>query len=298
MRKCLDMDYELGEALEDLRQKEIEKVVEEDESIQCRESIEGLMAVSIDATKVRHKLGEKVSKGGRKRYEIGFRDAKVSAVSAVVWDKKRREAKCVASSYVSAVENADEFYDRIWVEMNRRGVDLERQPIVFLGDGANWIWNRVGDLANSRSIEILDFYHATEHLSDLCKELYGEQTEEYWQRFKRWKRMLFRGKAKRLIQELKSMVGQTRKRKVLKALLDHISYFEDNLQRMDYGRYRKMRLPIGSGTVESACKNVIGSRMKQGGMTWSEIGADGMLQIRSSQESGRFLSDFQQLLAA
>ena len=67
MRKCLDMDYELGEALEELRQKEIEKVVEDDESIESRASIDGLMAVSIDATKVRHKLGEKVIKGGRKR---------------------------------------------------------------------------------------------------------------------------------------------------------------------------------------------------------------------------------------
>jgi hypothetical protein len=59
-----------------------------------------------------------------------------------------------------------------------------------------------------------------------------------------------------------------------------------------------MRLPIGSGTVESACKKVVGGRMKLGGMTWSPRGADGMLQIRSSQESGRFESDFRALLAA
>ena len=67
---------------------------------------------------------------------------------------------------------------------------------------------------------------------------------------------------------------------------------------MDYLRFRQMQLPIGSGTIESACKNVIGGRMKQGGMTWSPDGADGMLQIRASQESGRFESDFQWLLAA
>jgi hypothetical protein len=61
---------------------------------------------------------------------------------------------------------------------------------------------------------------------------------------------------------------------------------------MRYDKYRRMRLPIGSGTIESGCKNVIGGRMKQGGMTWSEEGAAGMLQIRCSIASGRLLKDF------
>jgi hypothetical protein len=71
-----------------------------------------------------------------------------------------------------------------------------------------------------------------------------------------------------------------------------INYFTDNQERMRYDLYRAARLPIGSGTIESACKNVIGGRLKQGGMTWSDHGADGMLQIRSSIESGRLLQDF------
>ena len=71
-----------------------------------------------------------------------------------------------------------------------------------------------------------------------------------------------------------------------------INYFTDNQNRMRYDLYRAAKLPIGSGCIESACKNVIGGRMKQGGMTWSEEGANGMLQIRSSIASGRFLQDF------
>jgi len=65
---------------------------------------------------------------------------------------------------------------------------------------------------------------------------------------------------------------------------------------MRYDRYRAMQLPIGSGTVESSCKHVIGARMKQGGMTWSESGAAGMLQIRTSLASERFLQDFRYTL--
>ncbi len=248
-------------------------------------------------------LRDEARKGGRgavhdahKRYEIGFKDVKVAAVSAVGWSREREEAECRESSYLCAIEHADDFFARIWVEMQRRGVDPERQPLVFLGDGASWIWNRVKDLSNGKSIEILDFWHASEHLSDLCKVLFGELTPDYWQHFSRWKKMFLKGRVRAVLRELKKLAGETRSKAKLKALLDQLSYFEDNLQRMAYGKFRRMRLPIGSGTVESACKNVIGSRMKQGGMTWSVGGADGMLQIRSSQESERFQSDFLSLL--
>lgn len=298
MRKALDMDYELGEGLEALRQQEIQQVFEEDRPITKEGPIEGMMAVCIDATKVRENLGNKRTRGGRKRYKIGFKDAKVATFSGVQWDPRRGEARCVHSSYVSAVEKADEFFQRIWVEMRRRGVDPENQPLVFLGDGADWIWRRVRDLKNPSSVEILDFYHAAEHLSNTCKALYGEQTPAYREHFQRWTKLLFRGKGTIVIQQLNEILNGTQAAPARKTLRLQIRYLKNNLRRMDYPRYRRIRLPIGSGTVESACKNVIGGRMKLGGMTWSPSGADGMLQIRTSQESGRFESDFRVLLAA
>ena len=102
------------------------------------------------------------------------------------WDSVRSEAYCTGSSYVGGIEHADEFFPRVWVEMNRRTTNLQKKRIVFLGDGAPWIADRVPDLANAYSVQILDFYHASEHLSGVCKELYGEQTEGYWQQFSRW----------------------------------------------------------------------------------------------------------------
>ena len=212
------------------------------------------------------------------------------------WDKRRKEAKCVNTSYVSAEEHADEFFKRIWVEMNRRSDDLTDQPIVFLGDGAEWIWNRVGDLSNERSVLFLDFYHACEHLSNLCKELYGKQTEEFWLYFNRWTDLFYKGKVQKVIDQIRKIMVDTKKQSTLKSLLGEIKYFKENKDKMHYDKYRRMKLPIGSGTVESACKNVIGGRMKGGGMTWSPSGADGMLQIRSSVESGRFYFDFKQTL--
>ena len=295
MRKALDMDYELGGRLDEQRQKEIKGVFEQRLPMEVQREIEGTMAVSIDATKVREKQGEYIDDSGTKRYKIGFRDAKIGAISEVRWDSVRSEAYCTASSYVGGIEHADEFFPRVWVEMNRRAQDPEKIRIVFLGDGAPWIWDRVPDLANNQSVCILDFYHAAERLSDICKEFYGEQTEPYWQQFTRWRGLFLEGKVQQVIAELKQMRGNCKGKK-RHFLQGQISFFVDNKERMHYDQYLAMKLPIGSGTIESACKNVIGARMKQGGMTWSESGAEGMLQIRASLGSERFLQDFRSTL--
>jgi hypothetical protein len=254
------------------------------------------MAVSIDATKVREKLGEEVIKGGRKRYEIGFKDVKIAGISEIVYDKKQKEAKCKDTSYVSGIEHADDFFKRVWVEMTRRSEDIWNGRIVYLGDGAPWIWDRVIDMANKESIQILDYYHGCEHISDICKELYVEGTELYWEYFRKWKDLIYEGKVEKVIDKLKRIRDKSRKGSIRELIQKEINYFEVNKDRMRYDKYRKMKLPIGSGTIESACKNVIGGRLKQGGMTWSPSGAEGMLQIRSSIKSGRFYNDFKRTL--
>ena len=208
------------------------------------------------------------------------------------WDEKQQEAFCTASSYVSGIEHADEFFKRLTVEVQRRAEDVKKTRLVFLADGAKWIWDRFVELAPPNSTFILDFYHACEHVSELCKKLYGEQTPEYWKHFKAWKTTLWEGKVETFLQELHVIRDMVEHRDYRDLIQGQIDYFTDNKERMQYDVYRGARLPIGSGTIESACKNVIAGRMKQGGMTWSETGADGMLQIRSSIASGRHLQDF------
>jgi len=291
-RKALDMDAQLGGRLQRVRQEEIRQVFDEKRDVTVESPIEERMAISVDATKVREWGEVQIKADGTKSWPTLWRDAKVGAVSAIGWDSRRQEAFCNASSYVSGIEHADLFFKRLTVEMNRRTADRKRLRVVFLADGAKWIWERFVDMAPPDSIFILDFYHACEHVSDLCKQLYGEQTPEYWAHFKRWKTALSAGKVKSFLQELHHIRDGCE----LGALWDfvdgEINYFTDNQSRMRYDIYRAAKLPIGSGSIESACKNVIGGRMKQGGMTWSETGANGMLQIRSSIASGRYLQDF------
>ena len=181
--------------------------------------------------------------------------------------------------------------------MTRRSDDIEANRIVFLGDGATWIWDRTGDIGNSNSTEVLDFYHASEHLSDTCKALYGEQTPSFKQHYDRWRGLTYDGKIDTVVSELKEFRDRCEKDSVRDDVQGEISYFEKNRDRMHYDEYRKMGIPIGSGVVESACKHVIGKRLKQSGMTWSPKGAKGMLQIRSSLKSKRFQKDFRRTLA-
>jgi hypothetical protein len=292
MRKSLDMDAELGGRLESLRQQEIAQVFMAKRAVAKENVIKDVMAVSVDATKLRERGQEELSADGNKSYPSIWRDVKIGAVSSIGWDGKREEAFCSASSYVSGIEHADLFFKRLTVEMLRRAEDLKRLHVVFLADGAKWIWDRFIEIAPEHSTLILDFYHACEHVSGICKQLYGEQTPGYWKHFRSWKDMLFDGNVVRFLQELHEIRDAAEQAQNRDLIQGEINYFEANKERMHYDRYRAMRLPIGSGTIESACKNVIGGRMKQGGMTWSEAGADGMLQIRSSIASGRHLQDF------
>ena len=100
-----------------------------------------------------------------------------------------------------------------------------------------------------------------------------------------------------VIQELKEAHASGRySEKQCYDLQGEINYLTANKPRMDYPRYRQLGLPIGSGVVESACKNVVAKRMKQSGMTWSLDGAKEMLQLRASVMSRRFQDDFERLL--
>ena len=296
MRKALDMDYELGSRLEGKRQAEIQQLFEHTQVPEIEREITDVMVVSVDATKVRVKVKEWVDDEGRRRYETEFRDAKIASVSALGWNATKEEPFCHQHSYICGIEHADEFFRRIWVEMNRRCCDLSKIRLVFIGDGAKWIWDRIRELANLRSVYILDFYHASEHLSELCKHLFGEATDAYWQHYRQWQKRFLQGKVLPLIEELKKMRDGPLRRSKGDGIQEQISYFQDNACRMQYQKYRRMRLPIGSGTVESGCKTVIAKRLKQSGMTWTLSAARGMLQMRASLKSSRFRKDFTSVL--
>ena len=264
-------------------------------AVEVTDEIAGTMVVCIDAGKTPIKGNERVDKDNRRRYDREFRDVKVASISALKWDDELQEPRCADTSYVAGIEHADEFFRRVWVEMNRRSSDLSKLCLVFIGDGADWIWPRVAELDNDTSCRILDFCHAAGHLADVCKLLDGEGTERCRERFTRWRAHLGDSGPGQLLTEMEqerdAALGSAKR----DAIQAQINYLEANRQRMNYHLYRDDGLPIGSGAVESACKNVA-ARMKRSGMTWTLAGAKHLLQLRVSLMSSRFDRDFRRSL--
>ena len=198
-----------------------------------------------------------------------------------------------AKHYVSAQDPAEMFGDRLFVAAAHCGVH-RAQEVVVIGDGAAWIWN----LAKTHypgATEIVDYWHACQHIHDLGKALYGEDSPQgqRWAR-EHCKRLEHHGPVK-LLRALKRMRPRTPEAAERVRLETH--YFRTNAHRMRYPALRKRGLMIGSGPAEAACKVVVGHRLKRAGMRWKRPGADCVLALRC-RVLNRQYDDIRQLAKA
>lgn len=310
MHKAYEMVCAVNEGLERQRQQEITEYLEDDKRVAVQEPITGTMVVCVDATKVPTRAERNVADDDKRSYECQYRDSKVAAVSALERaeadehapeqaqdDDDERQVRLTNTTYVTGIEHADEFFPRIEVEMQRRSSELAKLLLVVIADGAAWIWDRVADLAEDGQEvwHILDFWHACEHLATIARLLYGDGTDRFKERLKRWRGMLRESRSAEVIEELTKLRDSGEYPTVRADIQGEIDYFTANQKRMNYRRYRELGLPIGSGTVESACKHVVAARMKQSGMMWGLPGATGMLQLRASIQSRRLSTDHERL---
>jgi hypothetical protein len=162
-----------------------------------------------------------------------------------------------------------------------------------LGDGAAWIWNQARDHFYD-SVQIVDWYHAKQHLAQAAHLIHGEGTPAAQQWLKDQETVLFEGHAERVADALINLAKG--KRKVATELRGQASYFRDNQRRMQYLERREEDFPIGSGLAESGCKQ-FRARFTGPGMRWSRPGAEHLLPIRAAIMSHRF-DDFWSALQA
>lgn len=156
---------------------------------------------------------------------------------------------------------------------------------VFIGDGALWIWA----LAHNNfpgAIQILDFYHACEHLKTLADALWPNQTEKIEHTLARWKNCLEQERLETIMTEALAARPRSGPRKDV--VQREIQYFRKNKSRMKYATFRKEGLFIGSGVVEAGCKNVVGQRTKRSGMFWRVEGAQHILNVRCAVMGGTY----------
>ncbi len=215
------------------------------------------------------------------------REVKLGCVfTQTTWDEEGYAVRDPASTtYTGAIENAEQFGKRLYVEAWKRGWSRAEKKVV-IGDGAEWIWNLAREDFPG-AIQIVDLFHARQHLWDLARLLHPHDAKRRnaWIGFHQ-KRWLDQGKIARLVASLRLI--QTPDPNLAKKLRNEIDYFATNAARMNYPKFRKQHLFVGSGVIEAGCKTVVGHRLKQSGMFWSVTGANSILALRCSHLNGRF----------
>lgn len=209
-----------------------------------------------------------------------WREIKVGLVYQGVRGKNGID-ECMAQYYVGAQETAETFGRRLFAAAVRAGVQVAHE-VIFIGDGAEWIWN-LAELHYPGATQILDYYHATEHIHSLAHIMYGEQSPQGERWAKDHCRELKRSGPTSLLRAMKRMKPTTTEQ--AEAVQREIGYFTRNQHRMEYGQFRARGLMIGSGPVEAGCKTVVGTRLKRTGMRWSPAGADAVLAVRTAMLS-------------
>jgi hypothetical protein len=216
------------------------------------------------------------------------REAKLGCVfTQTTWDKKKGRAirDPDSTTYTGAIETAEEFGRRLYAEASKRGWNRAQTKVV-LGDGAEWIWNLVL-LHFLGAIQIVDLYHACQHLWEVARSLFPNQPSQQktWMKF-HYKRLLDKGKIEKLVKALRLLASQHPG--LAEKIRLEADYFERNKERMRYPKFRRQHLFVGSGVIEAGCKTVIGSRLKRSGMFWTVPGANSIIALRCSHLNGRF----------
>jgi hypothetical protein len=200
-------------------------------------------------------------------------------------DPKGRPIRDPASTtYTGAIETAELFGRRIYTEAWARGWIRAKKKVV-LGDGAEWIWN-IADLHFVGAIQIVDIWHARQHLWDVAAQLFPSDDLQRKRWAKKMIKQLNAGRVEMLVTQLRNY--PTRKIELREMLRIEAQYFQRNQQRMRYPRFRKQGLFFGSGVIEAGCKTVVGARLKQSGMFWTVRGANAIVALRSTCLSRKF----------
>ena len=185
-----------------------------------------------------------------------------------------------SASYVGAIEGAELFGWRLFSEASRRNIESYNR-VAVIGDGAKWIWG----IANQHfpdAIQIVDLYHAKEHLYDLVRFLFPKTTDQS-DVLGDWVKTLEFGKIETLVEKIRGVGGLNDAQ--MSAAATEANYFAENADRMRYEKFKSMQLFVGSGVIEAGCKTLIGRRLKQSGMFWSLRGANAIIALRCADLS-------------
>jgi len=272
-----------GQAAEEIERAEVERL--EKEMLPSKATPEQMM-ISADGAYIALTTGE-------------WREIKTVVIGETerVWNKKKGEieVKTKNPTYFSRSYRVREFERYALAELHRRGV-FNAKVVAAPNDGSTWIQNFV-DYHVPQAVRILDFSHASGYVADAGKVIWGEGTEVFRQWFKRTRRQFKHKPPQHTLSDLRLLLPKTESDEGIAIIDGALNYLQNRLEQIDYPYFQARGLPIGSGSVESAHKVVVQSRMKQAGMRWAEEHVDSMLALRNLVCNGRWSQGWSQIEA-
>jgi hypothetical protein len=224
-------------------------------------------------------------KNGHRRYKAPWREPKLLTIYVIGNDGTIDDA--FLPIYDGTLGDADEVFAMMEGYLKALGAH-EARHLIFVGDGAEWIWNRTEKLAASLGVkpekvtEVIDWCHAVgvlHEIADVPKD-WDEKAKQAWIRHA--KDHLHKG----AIDAVVAMIDTLAVGRRAKSISEHREYFVRNAKRMQYASFEAANIPTGSGAIESAVRRIVNMRLKSNGMFWLEANAEGMLLLRSYLKAG------------
>jgi hypothetical protein len=276
----------IGADIAQREQAEIQKALQLDLPVIVGKPIR-MVYVQMDGTGIPVVKKETAGRQGKAEGQPAHtRECKLGCVfTQTTWDKQGYAIRDPDSTtYTGAIETAEEFGRRIYAEASRRGWSRALLKVV-MGDGAEWIWN-ITELHFPGAIQIIDLYHARQHLWEVARKLYPNEEGKQKAWMKMHQKLLDRGKIEKLVDALRAIKSDNTE--IAEKVRAEADYFERNRERMRYPKFRRQHLFVGSGVIEAGCKTVIAARLKRSGMFWTVRGANAIMALRCCQLNGEF----------
>jgi len=274
---------------------ELVKAMQDEASLQKREQSQhpapDILYGSIDAAKVRIEPRDEQEKAAENREN--WRDLKAGCWyegeivpnrhrSVRQKDKAQREGTVMRAKnkqYFCGIESAEEFGKLLWATGCAVGADYARL-LVFICDGAVWIWNLIAHYFPN-AIQIVDWYHAEDRLKRIAEEVFSNPDErQAW--LERVTEDLWQGRVELVIEACQPLAKKSNLAK------QSLSYYANNIERMRYAQFRAAGYLIGSGVIESGCKQIVTQRLKLPGAQWNLDGAILTAKARAAWLSGNW----------
>ena len=204
------------------------------------------------------------------RFEDGFHEMKAGAF----WTTNE-QGRTQAIEYYTDTATAETFSDLVWARAFARGANLAQQ-LVFIADGAHWIW-RIVTKHFPNAIQIVDWYHASSYLLKIANAAFGDTSPQAKIWLDATQTDLYEGRLGSVIRACRALADLAPK-----AVADARSYFATNRTRLRYATFRRLGFQIGSGSMESGCKQVGLQRLKIAGAQWSIDGARKLAKARAA----------------